>query len=234
MSKEQATHPPAPASPVRGQTLPRWLWGALALLVLALVALTLVVGRRIPFRVGVEQNGTSVALADYGQVPEFALVSQTGDSLHLDALRGNVWIADFIFTSCGSICPMMSAQFERLSGQLPPGVRLVSFTVDPERDTPAKLAEYAQRYGATPERWLFLTGDKPQVRRLVTEGFHLGVEEATPEEIAQGAETILHSTRFALVDAGAHIRGYYDGAEAAAVEQLRRDARLLLDGAGPP
>lgn len=213
---------------------PRWLWVAAALGVLVLVGLAVVVGRQVPFRGGVVQEGAPGELADYGQVPEFALVSQTGDSLRLTALRGHVWIANFIFTTCGSICPMMSAQFERLERRLAPGVRLVSFSVDPERDTPAKLAEYGQRYGATPDRWLFLTGNKPQMRRLIMEGFHLGVEEATPEEIAQGAETILHSTRFVLVDAAAHIRGYYDGADDAAVEQLRHDAgRLLEVGAAP-
>ncbi len=211
----------------------RWLMASLSLAVLVLVALAVIAGKREPFRGGVLVDRAAEALADYGPAPSFALVNQLGDSLHLADLRGRPWIADFIFTTCGSICPMMSAQFEQLSGQISPSVRLVSFSVDPERDTPAKLAEYGAQYGATPERWLLLTGDKPQVRRLAQEGFHLSVEDASPEDIASGAEPILHSTRFVLVDAETQIRGYYDGADPEAVKQLQVDLARLVRGEVP-
>jgi cytochrome oxidase Cu insertion factor (SCO1/SenC/PrrC family) len=112
-------------------------------------------------------------------------------------------------------------------------VRLVSFSVDPERDTPEKLAEYAAAYEAEPDRWLFLTGDKKQVRRLVSEGFHLSVEDASPEDIAAGAEPVLHSTRFVLVDAHGRIRGYYNGLDDEAMSQLGRDIVALHAEPGP-
>jgi cytochrome oxidase Cu insertion factor (SCO1/SenC/PrrC family) len=171
-------------------------------------------------------------LAAYGRVPSFTLTSQTGDPVTLAALKGQIWIADFFFTSCSSSCPMMSAGMQNLQKALgdSKGVRLVSFSVDPERDTPEKLAEYARGYGATPDHWLFLTGDKKQVRRLAVEGFHVSAGDASPEDIQQGAETVLHSTRLALVDGHGDIRGYYDGTDAKALDQLGQDVRRLLSG----
>ena len=174
-------------------------------------------------------------LALYGRVPAFALTSQTGEPVTLAALKGQVWIADFFFTSCSSSCPMMSAGLQGLEKALgdSKGVRLVSFSVDPERDTPAKLAEYAKAYGATADHWLFLTGDKKQVRRLTVEGFHLTASDPSPEDVKQGAETVLHSTRLVLVDGRGDIRGYYDGTDAKALEQLGQDVRRLLSDSRP-
>jgi len=171
-------------------------------------------------------------LAHYGTVPAFELVSQTGSKVRLADLAGGVWIGDFIFTNCASSCPMMSAQIQKLRGALGDveGVRFVSFSVDPERDTPEKLAEYARGYGARPEEWLFLTGDKATMRRLATEGFHLPLDEPSAADLAQGAEAVLHSTRLALVDAQGRIRGYYDGTDAAAMTRLGADVRRLVAG----
>jgi cytochrome oxidase Cu insertion factor (SCO1/SenC/PrrC family) len=108
-------------------------------------------------------------------------------------------------------------------------VTLVSISVDPARDTPADLARYAERFGADPEGWWFLTGPPGEVRRLVGEGFHLVLAEA-PAPVAPPAEPITHSDRFVLVDRGLRIRGYFHGAEEGAVgavleaiERLRRE-----------
>lgn len=168
-------------------------------------------------------------LEDLGAVPAFAFVSQTGDSVRLADLRGQVWIGDFIFTNCASTCPMMTTQLHGIQEALGDvqNVRLVSFSVDPDRDTPERLAEYAKGYGARPDRWLFLTGDKAAVRELSVEGFHLPAGDTTPEDQAAGAETVLHSTRFVLVDHRGHIRGYYDGGDDAAMSQLKKDVRQL-------
>lgn len=182
----------------------------------------------------VQEAATRAEITDFGSVPDFALVSQTGDSVHLDDLRGQVWVADFFFTHCASTCPMMSARFESLAEKVDPErVRLVSFSVDPERDTPERLAEYAGRFDVEPGRWLFLTGDKPQIRALVREGFHLGVDEASPEDVAKGVEAVLHSTRFVLVDPQARIRGYYDGNDDEAMDQLGHDVAQLVAGVQP-
>jgi cytochrome oxidase Cu insertion factor (SCO1/SenC/PrrC family) len=218
------------------------LW---AILVLALLGLTAAALWRGPTRnlagatpagrmAPAPETGSIAGLQDFGALPEFAMVSQTGDSVQSSDLRGTVWVADFIFTHCASTCPMMTAQLARLEKSLAgEPVRLVSFSVDPERDTPERLAEYAAQYGATPDRWLFLTGNKGDVRRLAIEGFRLSVTDPTPEEIAQGAEAVLHSTRLVLVDTKGHVRGYYDGTRDETVNALGNDARRLLAGTTP-
>jgi cytochrome oxidase Cu insertion factor (SCO1/SenC/PrrC family) len=120
----------------------------------------------------------------YGRVPEFSLIERSGRRVDAAALRGNVWIADFIYTRCTDTCPLQSAQMARLQTEYrdDPDLRLVSITVDPERDTPQVLARYAARFGADPARWLFLTGEKTAIFRLAREGFRLGVEEPAGTE----------------------------------------------------
>ena len=168
-------------------------------------------------------------LGDYGEVPEFNLTSQTGAALRHTDLLGNLWIGDFIFTNCASTCPMMTRQMYDLTQAIAPelGVHYVSFSVDPERDTPEVLAAYAQEYGADDRYWSFLTGDKRTLRDLVLKGFHLSVQDATREDLLRGAETVIHSTRFVLVDATGTIRGYYDATDEEAMQQLVADLNTL-------
>jgi protein SCO1/2 len=160
-----------------------------------------------------------------GAAPEFNLVSEQGRTVTRADLAGRVWIADFIFTRCGGSCPILSARMVALSERMAdvPGVRFVSFGVDPEYDTPEVLAEYGRRLGADPARWSFLHGGRPVVRALIKDGFKLAIED-TP---ADSVEPILHSTRFVLVDGEGTIRGYYDGMEQPPVDQLEKDARAL-------
>jgi len=228
----------------------RRLWIVLALGVAALAALALwqrprptrpasppaadaasMSGQPAPVASDAPTGGTLAELGVFGDVPDFNLVSQTGDSVRLADLAGQVWIGDFIFTNCKSSCPMMTEQLHRLDAALTDGaaVRMVSFSVDPENDTPRKLAEYASGYNAKPSRWLFLTGDKAQIRRLSADGFHLAVSDVSPEEAAQGVEPVLHSTRLVLVDGRGRIRGYYDGLDPKAMAQLGVDVRRLLE-----
>ncbi len=121
-----------------------------------------------------------------GTVPDFSLIERGGLRVSLADLRGKVWIANFIYTHCTDTCPLQSAQLGRLQEELKPepDVRLVSITVDPEQDTLEVLSEYATRFGADRERWLFLTGDKRAIYALAVEGFRLGV--ADPEKSDQG------------------------------------------------
>ncbi len=219
----------------------RILWGVLVLALIGVTASSLwrgmdarLLGRgREAGGRGADGRAAGVGdLAVYSHVPAFDLVSQTGSPITLANLGGQIWIADFFFTGCSSSCPMMSAGMQGLARALgdAKGVRLVSFSVDPERDTPERLAEYARGYGATPDRWLFLTGDKKQVRRLAREGFHVTAEDPSPEDVKQGAEAVLHSTRLALVDGHGDIRGYYDGTDEKALAELGQDVRRLLSG----
>jgi len=110
-------------------------------------------------------------------VPDFSLIERGGRRITLADLRGKVWIANFIYTHCTDTCPLQSARMARLQADLSaePDVRLVSITVDPEQDTPEVLAEYAARFGADGDRWLFLAGEKKAIYALASKGFRLGV-----------------------------------------------------------
>ena len=160
------------------------------------------------------------ALPDYGVVPEFQLTDQQDRPFDSRALDGNVWVADFFYTTCASICPRMTSQMHQVQSALSrtAHVRLVSFTVDPKRDTPAVLADYARVYHALPEMWYFLTGPQPDLQRLDRDVFKLGNVDGT----------LTHSSRFVLVDDRGHIRGYYDTSEESSIPQLVRDVHRLL------
>ena len=171
-------------------------------------------------------------LNNYGAVPEFSLVERSGKNVTLADLRGKVWIADFIYTTCQDTCPMQSAAMTKLQEQWAgkPNLKLVSFSVDPERDTPAVLSRYAERFKADKDRWLFVTGDREQIAHLVQGGFRLS---AVALSDGKNKETvIIHSPRFVLIDRKNEIRGYYDSRESAALERLNNDVATLINGKG--
>ena len=163
-------------------------------------------------------------LETFYPVPDFSLTDQADKTVTLHELKGTVWVADFIFTNCGGTCPVMTEKMRKLQEALPSDIHMVSFTVDPARDTSKALAAYAAEHGATRERWLFLTGDKQALYDICIKGFKLPVEEdeGTP------LEPITHSTRFVLVDKEGQIRGYYSGTEEEDLKRLATDAKGLL------
>src|SRR5207248_505246 len=135
--------------------------------------------------------------------PSDTLVAETGKRIPLDAMKGNVTVYDFIFTNCAGSCPMMTAQMRKLTKKIDKDapVRFVSISVDPTRDTPAVLAEYAKRVRNDP-RWTFLTsGTKDQIIHLSVDGFKLAAGGA-PQTLA---EPLLHSSRFAIADKDGYI-----------------------------
>jgi protein SCO1/2 len=156
----------------------------------------------------------------FGTVPHFTLTAQDGSAFQGDALRGHVWIADFIFTNCEGPCPRMSGKMQALQNQTPASVRLVSFSVDPTHDTPAALTAYAAKFHADPQRWTFLTGDLDVLRKLGRDSFHLQDIDGT----------LVHSTRFALIDQKGQIRGYYGIGTDDPVGNLKTDAARLEKG----
>jgi protein SCO1/2 len=162
-------------------------------------------------------------LMTYYPVPDFSLTDQSGKTVTRADLAGKVWVADFIFTNCGGTCPMMTGRMRKLQDALPQEVRLVSFTVDPSRDTPQVLSNYAKQHGAG-DRWLFLTGEKSALYDLSIQGFKLALDDANGTE----AEPITHSTRIVLVDRQGQIRGYYSGLEEEALQRLSEDVKKLL------
>lgn len=141
-------------------------------------------------------------------------------------MLGSVWVVDFIFTRCGGPCPLLSQRMAELSRKLPPQVRLLTITVDPEGDTPSRLRQYAAAFGARTPRWLFLRGTTTETYRLLFAGFrqHMSVDPQAPPE-----NRVTHSTRFVLVDRKGAIRGFYDGLSALDNAALARDALRLLE-----
>lgn len=163
------------------------------------------------------------------EVPAFTLTDQHERAVTRDALRGRVWVADFIFTTCPGQCPLLTERLTLLQRAFASEQHLafVSISVDPAQDTPGVLAAYAERHGAD-ARWTLLTGEPSAVAALCRDGFHLAVGPAA----AGAREPITHSTRLVLVDARGTIRGYYDATTGAAMSRLRRDmSRLLAEGA---
>jgi protein SCO1 len=163
-------------------------------------------------------------VSSYGTVPAFQLVNQNGQSFGSAQLAGKIWIADFIYTTCPGPCPMISSRMSELQRPLEKtDVHLVSFSVDPEKDTPRVLQSYAEKLQADPARWDFLTGPKSAIYKLSHDGFKLAVSDGSEE---QGIP--VHSTRMVLVDRRGEIRGYYDTTEADAVTKLLADTNHLL------
>ena len=154
-------------------------------------------------------------------VPDFSLVNQQGLSLGLSDLQGKIWVADFIFTHCPTICPVMTQEMAKLQSEFDTeSVYFVSFTVDPERDTPEVLSRYAVQFGADEQRWHFLTGEKDQIYQLANDGFKLAA--------AQHGGGFPHSTKFALVAPDGNIHGYYDSRSKPQMTRLRKDVKTLL------
>lgn len=162
-------------------------------------------------------------------LPELELTDHTGAKLTRADLLGHVTIINFIFTRCDTVCPVTSMKMRSVQERTgdEPGIKLVSITVDPEHDSVPVLAEYAARYGADPTRWRFARGDLPVLRDLIEKSMAIGFDK-TGELQANGAPNIAHSGHFVLLDARAHLRGYYDSDDWNRVETLMRHARWLM------
>ncbi|PKN59430.1 MAG: photosynthetic protein synthase I [Deltaproteobacteria bacterium HGW-Deltaproteobacteria-14] len=196
--------PPDAASAPRPLLRSPWLWAAV-FGVVVLTGLKTCSGKRL------------VPLDKISAVPAFTLVDQAGRPFGSEDLKGHVWVASFIFTTCSTVCPRLSdanAELQRRFAAENLDARLVSFTVDPEMDRPALLTSYAQRYGADPARWTFLTtadGGTAALYELIAKGFQLAMGERAAD--SAGAVDISHSTKLVLVDADGFIRYYFDSSE---------------------
>jgi protein SCO1/2 len=159
-----------------------------------------------------------------GRVPAFHFTDQDGAPFGPLTLAGRPWVANFIFTRCPTVCPVMTEELAALEPRLDGRIHLVSFSVEPDFDTPEKLRAFAQAHGATNPRWHFLTGDARDMQRAVTEGFKISL---THEGADDDFLSIVHGVHLVLVDAQGNIRGYYDSTDSEARERLVRDARQL-------
>jgi protein SCO1/2 len=175
-----------------------------------------------------------------GELPAFSLVAEDGKPFRKDDLLGRVWIADFVFTSCSDACPRLQAKMKKLQDRLIPleqggNVGLLSISVDPERDTPDKLKQYGELFGARAGLWRSLTGEQQELERTVVRGFHTAMAKVPkPASDAQpGTDThmeafeIMHGERLVLVDRMGRIRGYYDADDR---DRILKHARALTVG----
>ncbi|MEP7049645.1 MAG: SCO family protein [Pseudomonadota bacterium] len=167
-------------------------------------------------------------LPKLGQVGDFELVDQQARPVSAASLRGKVWVAAFFFTRCPTICPRITKRMRALQvatrGQTP-APSLISFSVDPENDTPPVLLEYARRYGADLHSWAFLTGDLRVVKRTIVDGFKLALDGKPDPNAENGG--IIHGSHLVLVDQALAIRGYYRTDDEDDMARLVDDAKGL-------
>jgi protein SCO1/2 len=169
-------------------------------------------------------------LPKLGQVTDFALTNQDGRSLARAELAGSVWVAAFMFTRCPTVCPRITQKMKQLQSQAKAddvAVRFISFSVDPDHDSPAVLKRYALSHGADLSSWSFATGDIAAIRRTSVEGFKLALDKspnANDDHLG-----IVHGSHFVLVDRAGFIRGYYSSSDDTALRQLLVDAKRLQD-----
>jgi protein SCO1/2 len=172
------------------------------------------------------------ALPIYWPAPSFSFETHGGGTLSGDSLSGSIYVANFIFTSCQSVCPALSQTMAQIQQNFiqKENIKLVSFSIDPDRDSIPVLKEYAASYGAKPGKWYFLRGERQTVWDMAQTGFKIPVVY-TPEGGAGNEFT--HSERIVLVDAEGNIRGFYNGLDRADVDSLYNDLAALLVSSNP-
>ena len=163
-------------------------------------------------------------------VSDFKLVDQYGDTVTSEIVQNKVFVVDYFFTTCPTICPKMSDQMERVQQAFKhdPELVILSHTVWPERDSIPVLKAYADKHLAKQGKWYFLTGDKPELYRMARESYFI----LKPAEVPGGGDgesDFIHTDQFVLVDQNRQVRGYYSGIDPEEVNKLIKDARYLLE-----
>lgn len=161
---------------------------------------------------------------EYHTIPDWLYTNQNGETVTNKDLSDYIYIADFFFTSCPSICPKVMKQMLRLQKEFEdePNVKLVSFTMDPKRDTEEKLTAYANGIGANLDKWIFLRGDKEATFDLANEYFIVAYEDA---DVPGGFD---HSGKLILVDKAGHVRSFSEGTDPSETPKLIKDTKTLL------
>ena len=170
-------------------------------------------------------DGKPVTDSTYQAIPDFAFVSQYGDTVTAKTLDNKIYVADFFFTTCPTICPKMKVQlkrvYERFKGN--PDVMMLSHTIDPAHDSVPVLKEFSENLGVTGKQWLFVTGDREKIYDIGQNNYMV---TAQADSTAPGG--VVHSGAFILVDKAKHVRGIYDGTTEAGVNKLMADIDRLL------
>jgi len=163
----------------------------------------------------------------YHTIPAFEMINQEGKTITNKDFEGKIYVADFFFTTCGSICPVMTNNLVKVQNEFmnDKNIKILSFTVNPETDSVQILREYAKKYGALNDKWTFCTGAKNKIYKLAQRGFLL----VPPDVDVNDSSQFIHDERFNLVDAKGRIRGTYSGTDSIEVQQLIEDIKTLLD-----
>lgn len=167
----------------------------------------------------------------YGhKVGDFEFVNQNGKTITSDEVKGKVHVAEYFFTTCKSICPVMNKQMQRVHEKFKKknDFKILSFTVDPDVDTVAQMKWYAESHGASSKQWHFLTGEKEDLYSLARKSYFL-LKPAEAQNLGDAGGDFIHTNNFVLVDRLSRIRGYYDGTDPEEVDQLIHDIDLLLE-----
>ncbi|MBA3705007.1 MAG: SCO family protein [Bacteroidetes bacterium] len=161
----------------------------------------------------------------YHSIQNFSFINQDGQTVTQKDFDGSIYVTDFFFTTCHSICPIMSSQMERVNIKFNDNteVKFLSHTVDPEIDTVQQLKAYAIKHNADAKQWMFVTGDKKALYEIARTGYLLNAEQGDG-----GPDDFIHTQNFALIDKEKRIRGFYDGTDSTEINQLIKDIDLLL------
>ncbi len=165
----------------------------------------------------------------YGHtIGDFSFVNQNGDTITHEEIQNKVFVAEYFFTTCSSICPIMNKQMRRIDSVYGRNedFKILSFTVHPEVDTVEQLKRYAEKHHAGPN-WHFLTGNKSDLYSLARKSFFV-LKPAEAENIGDAGSDFIHTNNFVLVDKKRRIRGYYDGTRSSSIDSLITDIQLLL------
>lgn len=166
----------------------------------------------------------NISDTSYHTIPPFEFKDQYDQKTNLNTVKDKIYICEFFFTTCKSICPIMNTNLEKIYKEFKndSSVLILSHTVDPETDSVPTLMRYAQSRGVHDKRWLFLTGTKQDLYAIARKGYLLNAEEGDG-----GADDFIHTQNFALIDKEQHIRGFYDGTDAVEISRLIREIKLL-------
>lgn len=164
------------------------------------------------------------------KIGDFTFTDQQGLPFGLSNVKNKIFVAEYFFTNCGTICPRMTAQMERVQEKFKSNknVAILSFTVDPENDTVAQLFRYAQKHKADHNQWHFLTGTREELYRVARRYFFV-LKPAEVQNQGDVGSDFIHTNNFVLIDNQKRIRGYYDGTNPDEVDELMEDMRQLID-----
>lgn len=171
------------------------------------------------------KNALKVNDTTYHFIPPFSFTNQYNEVFNQDSTRGKIYVTEYFFTTCGSICPIMNTNLQHVYKAFSqrPDVMILSHTVDPETDSVPVLMDYAKKHGVSDRRWQFLTGAKPALYEVARKGYLLNAEEGNG-----GEEDFIHTQNFALIDKEHHIRGFYDGTDSLEIVRMIQEIKLLV------